>query len=102
MKIKVWHCYWYGPYDTYVILAETHELLEAKVREAIADGWYPDDDGPMPEDFGDLIEKYREVSGDTCYFGDWGFTVVDGTPVYTLCGRTSYERPAPPRLGGTA
>jgi hypothetical protein len=32
MKIKVWHCYWYGPHDTYVILAETHKLLEAKVR----------------------------------------------------------------------
>jgi hypothetical protein len=77
MKIKVWYCYWYGPHDTYVILAETHKLLEAKVREAIADGWYPDDDGPMPEDFGELMEKYQEVSGDTCYFGDWNYTVID-------------------------
>ena len=77
MKTKIWHCYWYGPYDTYVILAETHKLLEAKVREAIADGWYPDDDGPMPEDFGGLMEKYQKVSGDTCYFGDWNYTVID-------------------------
>jgi hypothetical protein len=23
MKIKVWHCYWYGPYDTIILLAET-------------------------------------------------------------------------------
>ena len=77
--IAIWHCYHYVMFDTYVMLAETEELLEAKVREAIADGWYPDDDGPMPEDFGDLIEKYREVSGDTCYFGDWGYTVIDTT-----------------------
>jgi hypothetical protein len=42
MNIAIWHCYWYGPSDTYVMLAETNELLEAKVREAIADGWYPD------------------------------------------------------------
>jgi hypothetical protein len=84
----------------YVMLAETNELLEAKVREAIADGWYPEDDGPMPEDFGDLMEKYQEVSGDTCYFGDWGYTVIDST----LCTRVEdeHERPAPPRLGGTA
>jgi alpha-L-fucosidase len=79
---------WYGPRDTYVMLAETNELLEAKVREAIADGWYPEDDGPMPEDFGDLIEKYREVSGDTCYFGDWGYTVIDST----LCTRVEDEQ----------
>jgi hypothetical protein len=79
MNIAIWHCYWYGPHDTYVMLAETNELLEAKVREAIADGWYPDDDGPMPDDFGDLMEKYQEVSGDTCYFGDWGYTVIDGS-----------------------
>ena len=87
MNIAIWHCYWYGPRDTYVMLAETNELLEAKVREAIADGWYPDDDGPMPEDFGDLMEKYQEVSGDTCYFGDWGYTVIDST----LCTRVEDE-----------
>ena len=77
MNIAIWHCYWYGPHDTYVMLAETHELLEAKVREAIADGWYPDDDGPMPEDFGELMEKYQEASGDQSYFGDWTYTVID-------------------------
>jgi hypothetical protein len=65
-----------------------NELLEAKVREAIADGWYPEDDGPMPEDFGDLIEKYQEASGDTCYFGDWGYTVIDST----LCTRVEDEQ----------
>jgi hypothetical protein len=45
----------------------------------------------MPEDFGDLIEKYREVSGDncyTCYFGDWGYTVIDST----LCTRVEDEQ----------
>ena len=83
MNIAIWHCYWYGPSDTYVMLAETNELLEAKVREAIADGWYPEDDGPMPEDFGDLMEKYEELYGGACYFGDWGYTVVDGS----LCTR---------------
>ena len=77
--IAVWHCYWYGPYDTYVLLAESNDALEAKVREAIAAGWYPDEDGPLPEDFGDLIEKYRALSKDTCYFGDWGYTVIDST-----------------------
>jgi hypothetical protein len=76
--IAIWHCYWYGPYDTYVMLAETQELLEAKVQEAIANDW-DFDDGPLPEDFGDLIEKYRAVSNDTCYFGDWGYTVLDST-----------------------
>jgi hypothetical protein len=87
MNIAIWHCYHYGQFDTYVMLAETEELLEAKVREAIADGWYPDDDGPMPEDFGDLMEKYQEVSGDFCYFGDWGYTVIDST----LCTRVEDE-----------
>ena len=77
MNIAIWHCYHYGQFDTYVMLAETHEALQAKVREAIADGWYPDDDGPMPDDFDALMEKYQEISGDTCYFGDWGFTVID-------------------------
>jgi hypothetical protein len=46
------------------------------------------------------MEKYQEVSGDTCYFGDWGYTVIDTT--YAHAWRTSNERPAPPRLGGTA
>jgi len=87
MNIAIWHCYHYGQFDTYVMLAETHELLEAKVREAIADGWYPDDDGPMPESFDDLMEKYEEIYGGACYFGDWGFTVIDGS----LCTRVEDE-----------
>jgi hypothetical protein len=61
------------------MLAETEELLEAKVRGAIAEGWYPDEQGPMPEDFSDLMEKYEEVSDGTCYFGDWGYTALDST-----------------------
>ena len=77
--IAVWHCYHYGQFDTYVMLAETHELLEAKVREAIAAGWYFDEDGPLPEDFSELMEKYEEASGQTSYFGDWGYTVIDST-----------------------
>ena len=83
MNIAIWHCYHYGPYDTIILLAETEAALETKVREAIADGWYPDDQGPMPEDFGELMEKYQEVSGDTCYFGDWGYTFIDPT----LCSK---------------
>jgi hypothetical protein len=79
MKIKVWHCYWYGEHETVVIFAETHEALEAKVRQVIAEGWYPDEQGPMPEDFSDLMEKYEEVSDGICYFGDWGYTVLDST-----------------------
>ena len=77
MKIKVWHCYWYGPYETIVLLAETQSLLEAKVREAIADGWYPEDQGPMPDDWDEMMEKYQEASGDQSYFGDWTYTVID-------------------------
>ena len=77
MNTAVWHCYWDGPHETYVMLAETEDALRAKVREAVADGWYPEDDGPMPEDFGDLMEKYEEIYGGACYFGDWGFTVID-------------------------
>jgi hypothetical protein len=65
-------------------------------------GWYYEDDGPMPDDFGDLIEKYREVSGDTCYFADWGFTVIDSGLCTTRGRTTRNERPAPPRLGRTA
>jgi hypothetical protein len=42
----------------------------------------------MPDDFGDLMEKYQEVSGDTCYFGDWGYTVIDST----LCTRVEDEQ----------
>jgi hypothetical protein len=31
----------------------------------------------MPEDFGELMERYQAESGDTCYFGDWNYTVID-------------------------
>ena len=76
MKIKVWHCYWYGPHETIVMLAESDAVLETHVREAIADGWDADD-GAMPEDFNELMDRYQEVSGDTCYFGDYTYTVLD-------------------------
>ena len=79
MNIAIWHCYHYGQFDTYVMLAETEELLETKVREEIAMGWYYDDDGPMPDDFGELMEKYEELYGGACYFGDWGYTIIDST-----------------------
>jgi len=78
MNIKVWHCYWYGKYDTIILLAETEDALRAKVREAIADGWYTDQ-GPMPEGWDALMEKYEELYGGDCYFGDWGYTVLDST-----------------------
>jgi hypothetical protein len=59
MNIAIWHCYWYGPYETIVLLAETQELLEAKVRQAIAEGWYPEDQGPIPDDWRDDGEISR-------------------------------------------
>jgi hypothetical protein len=31
----------------------------------------------MPEDFSELMDRYQEVSGDTCYFGDYTYTVLD-------------------------
>jgi hypothetical protein len=75
---------WYGQHDTYVMLAETERASgsQGPRRNRRWDGIY-DDDGPMPDDFGDLIEKYQEVSGDTCYFGDWGYTVIDREPMHT-------------------
>jgi len=33
----------------------------------------------MPEDFDALLEAYEEYWGNTCYFGDWGYTVLDST-----------------------
>ena len=77
MKIKVWHCYWYGPHETIVLLAETQALLEDQIRQAIAEGWYPEDQGPMPDDWDEMMEKYQETSGDQCYFGDCTYTVID-------------------------
>ena len=96
MNIKVWHCYWYGKHDTVVMLAESEAVLETRVREAIADGWDADD-GAMPEDFGELLEKYQEISGDTCYFGDWTYTVIDSA----LCERVTEEKGLTPP-GGVA
>jgi hypothetical protein len=78
-NIAIWHCYDYGPHETYVIVAETEELLEAKVREVISATWDEKDQGPMPENFSELMEKYEEVSGGTCYFGDWSYTALDST-----------------------
>jgi hypothetical protein len=59
------------------MLAETEDALRAKVRQAIAEGWYPDEDGPLPEDFSELVDRYQERSDDTCYFGDYTYTVLD-------------------------
>ena len=86
--IAIWHCCWYGPYDPYVMLAETEELLEAKVRGAIAEGWDDENDGPMPEDFSELLKKYATISNDTYYFDDWGYTALDST----LCEPVGDER----------
>jgi hypothetical protein len=87
MNIAIWHCYHYARHDTFVLAAETQEALEAKVRQAVIDDWDDDydddDDGPMPEDFDELMEKYEEIYGGACYFGDWGYTVIDGS----LCTR---------------
>jgi hypothetical protein len=81
--IMIWHCYHYARHDTFVLVAETPEALEAKVRQAAIDDWdddfADDDDGPMPDDFDALMEKYEELYGGTCYFGDWGYTIIDST-----------------------
>ena len=77
--IAIWHCYWYGPHETYVMVAETEDALRTKVREAIGAGWYPEDQGPMPEDWDALIEAYETTDPDNCYFGDWGYTIIDST-----------------------
>jgi hypothetical protein len=76
MNIAVWHCYDYGPAHTYVLLAETEDALRAKVREAISYRWDKKAQGPMPEDFDELLEMYTEWDSDL-YFGDWGYTVIN-------------------------
>jgi hypothetical protein len=48
-----------------------------KSEQAIAEGWYPEDQGPIPDDWDEMMEKYQEASGDQCYFGDWTYTVID-------------------------
>jgi alpha-L-fucosidase len=78
-NIAIWHCYDYGKNDTYILLAESEDALRTKVRESISALWDADDQGPMPEDFDALLEAYEEYWGNTCYFGDWGYTVLDST-----------------------
>lgn len=77
--IMIWHCYHYARHDTFVLVAETQEALEAKVRRAVIDDWGNEDMGSMPDDFEKLLERYTEVTADTCYFGDWGYTIIDST-----------------------
>ena len=77
MNISVWHCYWYGPHETYVLVAETADALRAKIRKEIAAGWYPDEQGPLPEDFDELLDRYQDDNGDICYFSDFDYTVLD-------------------------
>lgn len=79
-NIMVWHCYEYGHGGAYVMVAESQEALEAKVRESIAMDWDTESWGPMPKDFRDLIDAIDErmgVSGTS--YGDWGYTVIDST-----------------------
>lgn len=75
MQIAVWHSYFYGRRDTMVILAESYEALQAKVRDVIKCEWDFEDQGPMPEDFGDLIEAFHEY-GDQ-YFGEWDWSYIN-------------------------
>ena len=76
MLIKVWHCYHYGKMDTTILLAETDDILRAKVRDIIVSEWEEDEQGPMPQDFDDLMEGYHENCGDR-YFGEWDWAVID-------------------------
>ena len=78
--IIVWHCYHYTLHDTYVVLAESEAALKAKIWDEIKAGWYPEDDGPLPEDFDTALELYAERADyHGCYFGDIGWSVVDST-----------------------
>lgn len=76
--IKVWHCYHYGPSETYIILAESENALKAKIMKEISAGWYPEDDGPLPDDFDAMMELYDSI-GDYhgSYFGDFGWSIID-------------------------
>ena len=77
MKIRVWHCYHYGPDDTYIILAESEEALREKIRAEIDASWYPEDDGPLPDDYDEMMEAYESISGyHGSYFGDYGWSEV--------------------------
>lgn len=76
MEIKVWHCYHYGKHETSIIVAETDDILKSKVRGIIASEWREEDDGPMPEDFLDLIEAYHENFNDR-YFGEWDWATIN-------------------------
>lgn len=76
MQIKVWHCYFYGRRDTTIILAESDDALRAKVRDIIKLEWDFEDQGPMPEDFDDLIEAFHENSDDQ-YFGEWDWAYIN-------------------------
>lgn len=78
--IIVWHCYQYTPHDTYIVLAESEAALRAKIWDEIKAGWNPEDDGPLPEDFDEALERYEDRQcPHGSYFGDWGWSVVDST-----------------------
>jgi hypothetical protein len=83
--IMIWHCYHYARHDTFVLVAETQEALEAKVRQAAIDDWdddfADDDDGPMPDVLLRRVRwrNTRSYTEGTCYFGDWGYTIIDST-----------------------
>ena len=79
-RIAIWHCYWYGPHETIVLVAGSDEELRTKVREAIAAGWYPEDQGPMPEDWDDLMEAYEETDDGSCYFAGWDCEEIEVQP----------------------
>lgn len=80
MNIRVWHCYHYGPFGTYVMLAESEEALKAKIWAEIRAGWYSEDDGPLPENFEEAMELYENtIDPYGCYFGDIGWAVIDAS-----------------------
>jgi hypothetical protein len=76
MRVVIWHCYHYGKHETSIIVAETNDLLRSKVRGVITSEWRDEDDGPMPEDFSELMDAYNEQHSDQ-YFGDWDWSVID-------------------------
>ena len=78
-KIVIWHCYFYGPDDTWVILAESEDALRSKVRDQIAAEWDLEGQGPMPEGWDALVEAFDDWQCGHAYFGDWGWSVVDST-----------------------
>lgn len=73
--LKIWTCYHYSKHEAVVLVTETEEHLRKQVRAIITAEW-EEEDGPMPEDFDELVQAYSDNWGDR-YFGDWGCKFIN-------------------------